>query len=171
MTLAQIMAVVGLLLAFGVPQDKVNEVQAIMQHNQVQQTVPTAGGIITVMLKPAYTEDQLLALFYKNTNGVNGAFTPERYWPISVVTTDTTANISLEGFGGLQGEVSYAGQTVLDKDGNINPISYEGETFPPHSRSWVQVQNLTSKTTYEYSFTWKEEGREDTIITKTFKTK
>lgn len=92
-------------------------------------------------------------------------------WPVQVVTTSTTANIALGNDYANWGDVVFQGQTILTKQGNELPISYEGEVFPVHSRSWYQLTGLSPNTVYSYQFVFHETGRADTVVSKSFKTK
>lgn len=168
MTPAQILAIVYLLLAFNVPQSQIDTVQAILQASAnttsnpqqiVQSPIPVVAGGIIQSMKPAYTLDQLLQLFLSRvpkSSRTGYQATPEGNWPVNVFNiSSTTANIGLTGYSGNWGPVSFNGEVI------ITPIGY------PTS---VILTDLTPSTVYSYTFTWKEDGREDTIITKTFKT-
>lgn len=188
MTQIQISAILYLLLAFGVPQTTVNTVQGILLNANKQTTtapLPGTGGVGQISgvqlntmesdstLQPAYTWDELLhALFaqvpdYART-GQQSLY--QNSYPVQIQVSSTTANIGWDGPSATWGEIVFDGNTVLDKVGNTTPVLYEGQTLPIGSRTWTQINDLTPNTTYSYQFVWKEAGRNDTVITKTFKT-
>ncbi len=49
MTLLQISAIIGLLLSFGVPQAKTEEIRGILEHRQIVSVTPVVGSIIVPM--------------------------------------------------------------------------------------------------------------------------
>ncbi len=178
LTFSQIMAILSLLLAFNVPQQDINNVRDILMVKTSPSSALVGGAIITSMESklPAYTYDGLVRMMYsKIPSTINNRPKPAFYepwvWPVEVNNiSSTTAIIGWKNYYDSWGEIQFEGTTILTKEGNEQPISYEGETLSPHSRTWFQLTGLTPNTVYSYSFVWKETNREDTVITKTFKT-
>lgn len=133
----------------------------------IESLVPS--GTVNVM-KPSYSLEELMPVLYKNAKTKDG-YTFDRFWPVVVNNiSSTSTNVAWNGPAVNQTEVSFNGTIRLTKDGNEQEIVYEGETYPVHSRTWVHLSNLTPATTYTYQYTYHEDGREDTVIEKSFKT-
>lgn len=108
-------------------------------------------------LKPVYTEDELLKLFFNNTPKAlrkGSSSVVEGMWPVVVVNVgSTTATIGQDKYNKNWGEVEFGGKIIVTTEGKSTTLT-----------------DLTPNTYYTYVFIWHEEGREDTLIEKTFKT-
>lgn len=126
------------------------------------------GGIVTSNPQPMPTETQLLPPY------ATLPFDSYTQWPVSIgldPANPTSVTFSLQRDSNNWGDIVFLGQKILTKQGNVFPINYEGEVFPINSRSWFEVDGLTTYTQYSYQFIYHEDGREDTVVTKTFTTK
>lgn len=77
-------------------------------------------------------------------------------FPVSVYPSATSVTFQLERDSKNWGDVVFNGKTILTKDSDP---------------TWAEVDDLTPATSYEYTFIFHEAGRDDTVITKTFRTK
>ncbi len=120
-------------------------------------------------LLPAYTEAELFAKIRKTAwlNAINlGSIVS-----VSNISKDSVV-ISRNGAYAAWGDarIVFNDQTILTKNGNEIPSEMNGITFEIHSRDWVRITDLAPDTKYFFQFIYPEDGREDTVITKSFKT-
>ncbi len=161
LTLAQIAAIISLLVAFGVPQDKTVEIRALLEHSQKSSTpiTNTAPSVILKSMKPPYTKSELMHYFndIDNSGTQRTGYAEYRYEPVDVINiTPTSATVSLGG-GGHAWE---HGEVWMD-----------GQRLDLHATNYAQeLTGLSPNTVYAYTFKWIEDGREDTIIEGNFKT-
>lgn len=128
----------------------------------VSPTLPnTPVGATIPTMKPAYTYDELMGVFNNNLSkaGILQQYMYNKF-PIYVVNiASTTADIGEDGYYTNFGDVIFNGKKI---------ITWDGKTKLDESNS--HLTNLTSDTEYHYQFVYHEDGREDTVIDKTFKT-
>lgn len=107
------------------------------------------------VILPAYTEQELLNKL--NITGLNKIL---NVVPRGICTTFSRVG-KFETWG--DSRLVFNGQEILTKQG-----AYHEDLSG--WRDWVQVQGLATSTYYSYQFIYPEEGRQNTVIEKTFRT-